>query len=553
MHALQAFTPNPNPLAQQWLSALVAMVPILVMLITLGGLRWKAHYAGLLSWAVALVIAVAVFSMPVGMALSTSAHGFVYGIFPIVWILLCAIWMYQVTVVSGRFDDLRTTFFLISDDPRVLGLLIAFCFGGLLEALAGFGAPVAIATVMLIAIGFSKLRAAITALLANTVPVAFGAVGLPVLMAAQTAGLPVSEVAPITGRICALLCLIVPFLLLAVIDGKKGIVECWPIGLFVGAIFGAVKWVVASTAVYNLTEIFAAVITVGAAIVFMCFWSPKGSQEAVPRVGRPIDPSIEAPFVATEKTDTSDLNARTIAMALVPYILVIAVFSVAAIPAVKSALVATDVTFAWPGLESLLTPAGEHSSHATFTFGWLSTPGTLLAIVALLVGLIYKVPMRTVLGELWINAKKLKFTMVTIGSVVALAFVMGDSGQTLGLGLWIAGAGAFYPFFAPVLGWIGTYVTGSDTSANLLFSSLQASVGDQIGHKALLVGSGAAGGVVGKMISPQSLAIAASAIGIAGSESTILRAVFKWSVLLLVFMCLISGLMSTPVLGWLLP
>lgn len=551
--AAQVFAPNPNPLGQQWLSAAVAALPILVMLVTLGLLRWKAHIAGITSWAVALVLGVTVFSMPISMALSTSAHGFVYGLFPIVWILLCAIWMYQVTVISGRFDDLRRTFFLISDDPRVLGLLIAFCFGGLLEALAGFGAPVAIATVMLIAIGFSKLRAAVTALVANTVPVAFGAVGLPVLTAAQVGGVPLLDVAAITGRICALLGLLVPFLLLWIMDGKRGIKQCWPIGLLIGVIFGLVKVVVSATPLYNLTEIFAAVITVIVSIGFLRIWRPKGGEEAAPRLGEPMVPELEGEAVRPEAHDSTGLTGHKIFMALVPYILVIIVFAIAAVPAVKDALTATNIRIPWPGLQSLVNLDGSASGHAVYTFTWLSSPGTLLALVAILVGLIYRVPMKEVFAELWRNIVKLRFTMLTIGSVVALAYVMGDSGQTLALGLFVAGAGAVYPFLAPTLGWIGTYVTGSDTSANLLFSSLQASVGDQIGHKTLLVGAGAAGGVVGKMISPQSLAIAASAIGLQGAESVILRKVFGYSLLLLFFMCIVSGLMSTPVLGWMVP
>lgn len=592
MPVIQAFTPDPDPLGQQWLSALVASVPILVMLLMLGGLRWRAHVAGLTSWAVALVIAIAVYAMPVTTALSLSLHGFVYGLFPIVWILLCAIWMYQVTVISGRFDDLRATFYLITDDPRVLGLIIAFCFGGLLEALAGFGAPVAIVSVMLVAIGYSPIRAAITALLANTVPVAFGAVGLPILMAAKTADMPVLSVSPVAGRICALLSVLVPLLLLYVIDGKKGVVQCWPIGLFIGVIFGLTKWVVSGTSLYNLTEVFAAVITVVAVVAFLRVWHPKGGEEARPRVGEALVPDVEEPHLqraagggtatatatstttstttatstATSAPQSGDADApRTggpsaehlttnrILMALVPYVLVIVVFSIAAIPAVKSALASTDLSFAWPGLSDMRNASGAPASHQSYHFTWLSSPGTLLAFVAIAVGLIYKVPMGTLFGELWKNAVKLKYTALTIGSVVALAFVMGDSGQTLALGLFIAGVGAAYPFFAPILGWIGTYVTGSDTSANILFSGLQAGVGDQIGHKELLVGAGAAGGVVGKMISPQSLAVAASAIGIAGAESIILRRVFGYSILLLFFMCLLTGLMSTPVLGWLLP
>lgn len=562
MVLLEAFRPDTNPLGHQWLSALVALLPILAMLITLGALRWKAHWAGIFSWAVALVVAITAFKMPVLMALSTSVQGFLYGLFPIVWILLSAIWMYQVTVISGRFDDLRRTFFLISDDPRVLGILIAFCFGGLLEALAGFGAPVAIAAAMLIAIGFGKLRGAVTALVANTVPVAFGAVGLPVLMAAKTSGLGVLDVAPITARVCGVLCLVVPFLMLAIMDGRKGVKECWPFGLFVGVVFGVTKVIVGGTAVYNLTEIFAAVVSVVLAMAFLKVWKPKGGREAAQRIGIPMDESIETEPVVAEAPNTSGLTGGRIVMALVPYILVIAVFSIAAVPAVKATLAKADVKMAWPGLASLLSASGKPASHQFYTWPWLSQPGFLLAIVAIAVGLIYKVPFGDILKELWANAKKMKFSALTIGMVVALAYVMGDSGQTLALGLFIAGAGAVYPFLAPVLGWIGTYVTGSDTSANILFSQLQASVGDQIGAgshlgvegvKHLLVGAGAAGGVVGKMISPQSLTVAATAIGLAGGESVILRKVFGYSLILLVLMCIVVGLMSTPVLGWMVP
>lgn len=561
---LEIFQPDTNPLGAQWLSALVAAVPVIAMLVTLGGLRWKAHLAGPFSWLLAVLVAVTAFGMPVLTALATSAHGFVYGLFPIIWILLTAIWMYEVTVASGRFDDLRRTFFLISEDPRVLGLLIAFCFGGLLEALAGFGAPVAITAAMLIAIGFAPLRSALVALLANTVPVAFGAVGLPVLMAAKTGGFDdVLAISPITGRMTALMCLVVPFLLLAVMDGRKGLKECWPFGLVVGLTFGVVKWIVSATPLYNLTEVFAAVISVAVAIGFLKLWHPSGGAEAVDRIGTRIAPAMEGeqPEPTPVATETQ-LTGRRIGMALVPYLLVIAVFGIAALPPVKAALGGTDVSFRWPGLGDLLDVSGNPAAHQVYTFAWASTPGILLALVAIATGLIYRMSLPEIFGVLWTNAKKLRFAMITIGSVVALAYVMGDSGQTLALGLFFAGAGALYPFLAPILGWIGTYVTGSDTSANILFSSLQSGVGAEIGPgshlgtesmRALLVGSNAAGGVVGKMISPQSLTIAATAIGIAGAESTILRRIIGWSFVLLALLCLLSGLMSTPVLSWLLP
>ncbi len=557
------FSPVANPLGQQWLSALVAFLPIACMLITLGVLRMKAHLAGAISWVLAFFVAVLAFKMPAMLAISTSLHGFLYGIFPIVWILLMAIWMYQVTVISGRFEDLRNTFFLISDDPRVLGLLIAFCFGGLLEALAGFGAPVAIAGAMLVAIGFSPIRAALVALLANTVPVAFGAVGLPVIQAAKVGGFEdVLKISPITGQLTAMLCLVVPFLLLAVMDGKKGIKEVWPFGLAVGITFGIVKWIVSASPLYNLTELIAAVVSVAVAIGFTRVWKPKGAAESVARVGKPVDPQLETEPAKVEAADTSGLTGSRIFMAVVPYILVIVVFGIAAIDAVKQALAKTDILITWPGLGDLLTAAGKASGHQVYQFQWASTPGILLAIVALLTALIYKVSIADAFKELWVNVKKMKFAMLTIGLVVALAYVMGDSGQTLALGTFIAGAGMIYPFLAPTLGWIGVYVTGSDTSANILFSGLQSDVGHQIGASSalgvehmrqLLVGANAAGGVVGKMISPQSLAIAASAIGLAGSESAILRRTIAWSFILLALLCVLAGLMSTPVLSWLIP
>lgn len=561
MVLLEAFRPDTNPLGHQWLSALVAFLPVLAMLITLGVLKWKAHWAGILSWAVALVAAITAFGMPIGMAVSTSVQGFLYGLLPISAILLAAVWMYQVTVISGRFDDLRKTFFLISDDPRVLGILIAFCFGGLLEALAGFGAPVAIAAAMMIGIGFGKIRAAVTALVADTVPVAFGAVGLPVLQAAATSGLSVPQVAPVSARICALLCLVVPFMMLGIMDGKKGIKEVWPFGLLIGVVFGATKWIVASTALYSLTEIFAAIISVAVGIAFLKVWKPKGGREAAERIGIPMDDKIETEPVKAEAVDTSGITGSRIAMALVPYILVIVVFALAAIPTFKKALAVGDLPMKWPLLGQLLSASGKPASHQTYTWQLMSQPWFLLAVVAVLVGIIYRVTFTDLFKELWVNVKKMKFSMLTIGMVVALAYVMGDSGQTLALGLFIAGAGAVYPFLSPILGWIGTYVTGSDTSSNILFSNLQSSVGQQIGvgsHlgvegiRSLLVGSGAAGGVLGKMISPQSLTIGATAIGLAGSEGDILRRVLKYSVMLIILMCIIAGLMSTPVLSWLI-
>lgn len=564
MITLEAFTPSVNPLGQQWLSALLALLPIVAMLVTLGALRWKAHYAAIFSWAVALLVAITAFKMPVVMGLSTSVHGFLYGLFPIVWILLTAIWMYEVTVASGRFEDLRRTFFLISDDPRVVGLIVAFCFGGLLEALAGYGAPVAITAAMLIAVGFAPVRAAMVALLANTVPVAFGAVGLPVVVAADVAQLDVLDVAPITGRITAMLSLVVPFLILLVMDGRKGLKECWPIGVVIGVSFGVTKWIVSGTGLFNLTEMFAAVVSIAITLAFLRVWKPVGGKESAERIATLLAPEVEkswSPAKHDAGEDEAPLTGQRIFMALVPYIMVIVVFALAAIPQVKTWLKSLDASFNWPLLQELLDVDSKAASHQVYTFLWASSPGILLAFVAIATGLTYRMKLGEIFKVLGANVMKMRFSALTIGFVVALAYVMGDSGQTLALGYFIAGAGAIYAALAPVLGWIGTYVTGSDTSANILFSGLQSTVGFQIGEgshlgvetmRQVLVGANASGGVVGKMISPQSLTVAATAIGLAGAESTILRKVFKWSLILLALMCVIVGLMSTPVLSWLI-
>lgn len=560
-----------DPFGGSWLAAAVASLPIVSMLVTLGLLRWKAHLAGLFSWGVAALVAVLAFGMPLAQMLSTSVQGIAYGIFPILWILITAIWMYEVTVAAGRFDDLRATFFLISDDPRVVGLIIAFCFGGLLEALAGYGAPVAITAAMLIAVGFGPLRSALIALLANTVPVAFGAVGLPVLVAAEVGQFDdVLAISPITGRMTAVMCLVVPFLLLLVMDGKKGVRECWQVGLVIGATFGLTKWVVSATNLYTLTEIFASVMSLAMALVLLRFWQPVGGASAAARIKEPLDPGLESTH-ATQSEDSAatkltavleQLTTRRIVMALVPYIMVIGVFMIAAIPPVKELLVSTDLSFEWPLLQDSPAETDALSTHQVFTLGWASTPGILLALVAVLTGLVYQMTLAQIFRVLWTHVVRMRHTAMTIGCVVALAYVMGDSGQAIALGIFIAGTGAAYAWFSPVLGWIGTYVTGSDTASNILFSELQSNVGITVGGdheplvhnlRALFVGSGAAGGVVGKMISPQSLAIAASAIGIQGAESVILRSIFKWSLLLLALLCIMSGLMSTPVLGWLLP
>ena len=554
------FTPVVDPLGSLTLSALVAMLPLLVMFITLGGLRWKAHYAGLASLATALLVAILAFKMPAGLALLSATQGATFGIFPITWIVLTAIWLYQLTVVSGRFEDLRATFGLISDDPRVLAILIAFCFGGLLEALAGFGAPVAITGVMLMTVGFSALRAAIVVLVANTAPVAFGAIAIPIITAGNLTGIDFRLIGAYVGHQTPVLAMFVPLLLVFLADGKHGVKETWPIAAVMGFAFAVAQWVSATWLSVELTDVIASLVGLAAGVIMLRFWKPTGTAEAMRRLeaehksevasGRAVE--VDA---ATAHHTPRALTGGKITMALFPYLLVIVVFSFAKLwPPLKDALAATDIKFGWPGLYGQILSGGKPSSSTIYNFNWLSNPGTLLLICGIVVAIVYKVSPSQAITEFKNTVYKLRWTFLTIGSVLALAYVMNLSGQTISIGTWIAGTGPVFAFLSPILGWIGTAVTGSDTSANALFSTLQQTAANHIGiDPVLLVAANTSGGVVGKMISPQNLAIAATAVGLMGHEAVIFRKVIWWSLLLLAGFCILVGLQSTPVLSWMLP
>ncbi len=552
------YQPELAPLGSLALSALVALLPLVVMFLTLGGLKWKAHWAGLASLLTAIIVAVAAFHMPVGLALLSGTQGAVYGLFPITWIVLTAIWLYQVTVVSGRFEDLRATFSLISDDPRILAILIAFCFGGLMEALAGFGAPVAITGVMLMSIGFSPVRAAMVVLLANTAPVAFGAVGTPIITAGGLTGLDYHTIGAYVGHQSPVLALFVPCLLVLLADGKKGLKQTWPAAVVIGVSFAVAQWLSATYFSTELTDIVASLFALAVGVVFLRFWKPQGGAEALQRMAVERENSKVADALEPAhagKAPAGKLTGGRIFMALVPYLLVIIIFTVAKLVApVKAFLASTDLKIHWPGLYGNLLKDGEPSTSAIYTFGWLSSPGTLLVITAILVGIIYRVSFKNMVGELWAVMHKMRWSALTIASVLALAYVMNLSGQTTTIGYWVAGVGAAFAFLSPILGWIGTAVTGSDTSANALFATLQQTTAQQIGvDEYLLVAANTSGGVVGKMISPQNLAIACSAVGLVGAESLLFRKVVLWSLGLLLVLCILIGLQSTPVLSWMLP
>jgi lactate permease len=559
-------------------SALIALVPLITIFILLGALRLRAHWAGLASLGVAILVAVTAFGMPVQLAVLSATQGAVFGLFPIMWIVFNALWVYQLTVTSGRFEDLRRSFNLISDDPRIMAVLIAFGFGGLLEALAGFGAPVAITGVMLMALGFSAFRAATVVLLANTAPVAFGAIATPIITAGALTGIPSDEIGAVVGRQTPVLALFVPLILVGMVDGRRGIRQTWPAAMVCGVVFAVAQFVSANYISVELTDIIAALLAIGATVAFLRVWQPQGTAEAIHDLrasaaeeagdtggagggataahgGGQVGSGARGTAVVTPSAPAGELTPGRIGMALLPYIIVIAVFSVARLwgPA-ATFFTESNISVPWPGLDgNVLNAAGEPVSSTVYNFQWLSSPGSLLLICGALVTAVYRISPATAVREYFTTMYKLRWAFLTVASVLGLAYVMNLSGQTLTIGAWIAATGAFFAFLSPVLGWLGTAVTGSDTSANALFATLQQTAGEQAGlDPTLLVAANTSGGVVGKMISPQNLTIAATAVGILGREGELFRFLIRWSLGLLLALCILVYLQSTPVLGWML-
>ncbi|RSO22214.1 lactate transporter [Streptomyces sp. WAC 06725] len=524
------------------LSALVAALPLVTVLVLLGAVRMRAHRAGLAGLAVALATACLGYGMPAGQALSAAAQGALFGLFPILWIVVNALWIHRMTVRTGHFDVLRRSFSGLSADPRVQALVIAFCFGALLEALAGFGAPVAISAVMLVALGFAPVRAAVVALVANTAPVAFGAMGTPVVTLAQVTGLPLDAVAPVVGRQTPLLALVVPLLLVFLVDGRRGLRETWVPALACGLAFAAVQFAAANYVSAQLADIGAALAGAAALI-------------AVPGARRPAAEPVRAAVLTGARS--ADLDVRDsradVVRAYAPYALIVAVFSLAQLPPVKDLLARATRTFDWPFLD-VAGPDGTPVAGNTFALPLLATGGTLVLLAGALSAPVLGVRAATAVREWAATVSELRLAVLTVTAVLALAYVMNLSGQAATIGHFVAAAGAGLAFLSPVLGWFGVAVTGSDTSANALFGALQVTAARQSGlSPVLLAAANSSGGVLGKMISPQNLAIACAAVGLAGREGDLLRRVLPWSLGLLLVMCLIVVGQSTDVLGWMLP
>jgi lactate permease len=552
-------------------SSLVAAIPLLALFVLLGILRMTAWLAALIALAVALIVAIVVYPMPAGPAFLAASEGAAFGFFPILWIVLNAIWIYNMTVQTGHFDVLRRSFARVSDDQRIQGVIIAFSFGALLEALAGFGTPVAITSVMLIALGFKPLKAAAVALVANTAPVAFGALAVPITTLATVTGLPLHDLSSMVGRQTPVLGVFVPLALVFIIDGKRGIRQTWPGALVCGVVFAVAQFAVSNYVSAPLTDIIASLLSAGAVVLFLRVWRPAESY--VEGGGPQVTSTATAAGGGTERAGTSTATMQRpphepgtggndraerdrpaeVWRAYAPYLIIIAVFALAQIPAIKDALTSVTKTFNWPGLQ-IQSASGKASTLPQFKFDWLDAAGTLLIIAGLLTIPVIRIRPARALRAYGATYRQLATAIVTVMAVLALAYVMNASGQTATLGTWMAGAGGVFALISPILGWLGVAVTGSDTSSNSLFGALQVVAAQKAGLSAtLLAAANSSGGVLGKMISPQNLAIAAAAVGMAGREGDLFRRVFVWSLVFVAVMCLLVYLQSTPALAWMVP
>jgi lactate permease len=540
-------------------TAIFAALPLITLFLLLGGLRMKAQWAAVISLGVAMAVALIVYSMPFGQTLLSASEGAAFGLFPIMWIVVSAIWVYNMTVDTGHFAVLRRSFGAISDDQRIQAVIVAFCFGALMEALAGFGTPVAITAVMLIALGFTPIKAAALALVANTAPVAFGAIATPIITLAEVTQLDQGDLGAMVGRQTPFLALVVPLILIAMVDGRRGIRQAWPVAVVGGVAFALGQFACSNFISVELTDIVASLFSTACIVGFLRVWQPGEPlrAEVTGRFTRPAvaggeahDPVMEREIV--RRDDTRKDPPREVVRAYAPYLIIIAIFSIAQIATVKDWLAESPwtTTFEWPGLD-VVNPDGEPLSSLTFNFNWLPAAGTLMLISGLITMAVLGVRPGRAVGVYGRTLDQLKWAILTVAAVLGLAYVMNQSGQTITLGLWAAGAGEAFAFLSSLIGWLGVAVTGSDTSSNALFGALQVTAAQDAGFSpTLLAAANSSGGVLGKMISPQNLAIGAAAVGLAGREGDLFRKVLVWSLVLVLLMCVIVYLQSTPVLEW---
>ncbi|MEK1942460.1 MAG: lactate permease LctP family transporter [Pseudomonas sp.] len=542
-----------TPLGSLGLSALAAVIPIVFFFLALAVFRLKGHVAGSITLALSIVIAIVAFKMPADMAFAAAGYGFMYGLWPIAWIIVAAVFLYKLTVKSGQFEIIRSSVLSVTDDQRLQVLLIGFAFGAFLEGAAGFGAPVAITAALLVGLGFNPLYAAGLCLIANTAPVAFGALGIPIIVAGQVTGIDAFKIGAMAGRQLPLLSVIVPFWLVAMMDGWRGIKETWPAALVAGLSFAITQYFTSNFIGPELPDITSALVSLVCLTLFLKVWQPRRSANA--QIAGASGGSAVASaggFGQPRTTLASPYSLGEIFKAWSPFLILTVLVTIWTLKPFKAmfaaggAMYSTVFNFAIPHLDQLVIKTAPIVTAPTaipaiFKLDPISATGTAIFFAALISMLILKINLKTGLTTFKETLYELRWPILSIGMVLAFAFVTNYSGMSSTMALVLAGTGAAFPFFSPFLGWLGVFLTGSDTSSNALFSSLQATTAHQIGvNDTLLVAANTSGGVTGKMISPQSIAVACAATGLVGKESDLFRFTLKHSLIFAAFVGLIT-------------
>ncbi|MDR7236066.1 L-lactate permease [Neobacillus drentensis] len=549
------------------LSAVVALIPIIYFFWALAVKRMKGYLAGISTLAIALVIAIFAYKMPAGMAFMSASQGAVYGILPIGWIIITSVFLYKLTVKTGQFDIIRTSVVSITEDRRLQALLVAFSFGAFLEGAAGFGAPVAISAALLVGLGFNPLYAAGLCLIANTAPVAFGAIGAPIIAMEGPTGIAATEISKMVGRQLPFLSVFIPFYLVFIMAGWKKTKEVLPAILVSGIAFAVTQFFTSNFMGPELPDILSALVSLFALAIFLKFWKPKTIFRFT------SEQELAATSTAkTIKTQDVKHSGGQIFKAWSPFLLLTGIITLWGMPTIKLALtghyeganailkalniIGHSLTFIpnVPLINNKVINTAGAAVPAIYKLEFLGAAGTAILIAAIITKFIVGISWKDWTITFGETLNELKYPVITIASVVGFAYVTNSSGMSTTLGMTLAKTGStLFPFFSPFLGWLGVFITGSDTSANLLFGNLQKITATSVGMDPVLaLAANSSGGVTGKMISPQSIAVACAAVGLAGKESDLFRFTIKHSFFLVIIVGILTFLQN-GVLSWMIP
>ena len=553
---LQSWQQIYDPMANIWLSSAIALIPIVFFFLALAIFRLKGSVAATITVALALLVALFAYQMPAATAFASLVYGFFYGLWPIAWIIIGAVFLYKISVKTGQFNIIRSSILSITEDQRLQMLLVGFAFGTFLEGAAGFGAPVAITAALLVGLGFKPLYAAGLCLIVNTAPVAFGAMGIPIIVAGQVSGVDTMEISQMVGRQLPFMVPIVLFWIMGIMDGWRGIKETWPAVIVAGGSFALAQYLTSNFVGPELPDITAAIAALVSLTILLKFWKPKHIFRFSATEGN-VDDSLLA-------DQQQQYSLGQIAKAWSPFMILTVMVTIWSIKPFKDLfskdgalhdwVISIPVPYVHQLVQKMPPVVAEIKDYdAIFKFDWFSATGTAIFIAALITILFLKMQPKQAVLTFAETLNELKTPIYSIGMVLAFAFIANYSGKSATLALALAHTGKAFTFFSPFLGWIGVFLTGSDTSANALFAALQATTAQQIGvPEVLLVAANTSGGVTGKMISPQSIAIACAAVGLVGKESDLFRFTVKHSIVFTIMMGIIITLQAY-VFPWMIP